>query len=323
MLLRFNSYAVAEDWDDLVHAFTESLKDSSLDEMILLLHTTISGPHEKRSEYIRPVSYIRLGDIPKLVMSSGDHKEIDDPRVNAAKVIQDCYRRHLEWKRSGAARKIQAAYRRRLNRKNAVRKRIDATQAHWDLLRKKSMEMEWPKDSRYYLLFRVPLGYVLVCLDTIGTFAESRKKEANKRMKTARNKDLEELDKARKQYMCDSVDCSVYQGSNKHYSSTLFRKTVDLQKKLSPTSKFHEGQSVSDLQRAILEAKAVVESLDNIPESMATRSKIQKRWDRGWRWIFEKQGSRAKGKKVEKPKLVLDQDLLHSHSVPGSFLSTQ
>ena len=317
MLLRFNSYAAAESWDDLVHAFAGSLKNSSLDEMILLLHTTISGPHEKRSEHIRPVSYGRLGDVPKLVMSSGDHEEeINDPRINAAKVIQDAYRRRLEWKRAGAAQKIQAAYRRHLKRKSTVRKRIDATQAYWDLLRKKSMEMEWPKDSRYYLLFRVPLAYILVCLDIIGAFADSGKKEANKRMKTARNKDLEKLDETRKQYMYDSVDSTLYKGSNK-YSRTLFRTTVELQKKLSPTSKYHGRQSVSDLQRAVLEVKAVVESLENIPESAATRSKIQKRWDQGWKWIFEKQRSRAKGKKPEKPKLVLDEDLQYLHSVTG------
>jgi hypothetical protein len=51
-----------------------------------------------------------------------------------------------------------------------------------------------------------------------------------------------------------------------------------------------------------------VESLDNIPGSIGTRNKIEKRWNRGWKWIFEKQGSRAKGKKAEKPKLVLDRE---------------
>ena len=69
---------------------------------------------------------------------------------------------------------------------------------------------------------------------------------------------------------------------------------------------------MNDLQSAVLEVKAVVEGLDNIPGSIGTRIQIQKRWDRGSKWIFEKEGSRAKGKKAEKPKLALDrEDLLY------------
>ena len=58
----------------------------------------------------------------------------------------------------------------------------------------------------------------------------------------------------------------------------------------------------------MLEVKAIVEGLENIPGSIGTRNQIKKRWVRGWEWIFEKEGSRAKGKKAEKPKLVLDRD---------------
>jgi len=69
---------------------------------------------------------------------------------------------------------------------------------------------------------------------------------------------------------------------------------------------------VSNLQRAVMEVKGVVESLDGVPRSIGTRNLIKRRWDRGWKWIFEEQGSRAKGKKAEKPKLVLDsEDLLY------------
>ena len=95
-------------------------------------------------------------------------------------------------------------------------------------------------------------------------------------------------------------------------SSKLLKKTVALQKKLSPSSEFHEERSVDDLQRAVMEVKAIVDSLDDIPGSIWTRNQIKKRWDRGWKWILEKQGSRAKGKKTEKPKLVLDrEDLMY------------
>ena len=62
----------------------------------------------------------------------------------------------------------------------------------------------------------------------------------------------------------------------------------------------------------VIEAKAIVENLDAIPESVGTRNQIEKRWERGYRWIFEKQGGKAKGKKADKPKLVLDrEDLLY------------
>ena len=248
--------------------------------------------------------------------SGGDHEQdTDERRVKAAKTIQNVYRRRLEQKRAvrvSAAKKIQAAYRRHLKRKSVVRKGIDATQArYWHLLRKRSMEMEWSKDSRYCLLLRVPLAYILVCLDVIGAFVESKKKEAKKRITTEGHRDLEEQMEALQQCRCDKINWTLYLGSNKS-SSKLLKKTIALQKNLSPSSKLHEGRSISDLQRAVLDAKDVVESLDNIPGSIGTKNQIEKRWDRGWKWIFEKRGSRAKGRKAEKPKLVLDrEDLLY------------
>ena len=267
LLLRPNSYAAAESWDDLVHVFTRSLKNSSLDEMILLMRATIPGPHERRPKYVRLVSYNRLDGVPKLLLSGksgdlsgatsarqqrphvgaatgaqpggdhgiqgqqkhidgtpqekihdggeaeavtagGDHEEeIDETLVNAARVIQDAYRRHWERKRTPAIRKIQAAYRRYLKRKSVVRKGIDTAQAqYWDVLRKKSMEMEWSKDSRYYLLFRVPLAYVLVCLDTVATFARSGKNEANRRLVAPGHMGIEDLMETITQYRYDSVN---------------------------------------------------------------------------------------------------------------------
>lgn len=73
-----------------------------------------------------------------------------------------------------------------------------------------------------------------------------------------------------------------------NFFSKLLKKAIELQKKLSPSSKFHERHSVSDLQHAVLEAKAVLENLEKIPGSAKTRDQIQERWDRGWKWIFEK-----------------------------------
>jgi len=371
LLLRLNSYADAKSWDDLVYVFTETLKNSPLDEIVLLLHTTIHGSPGWRSKYVRPVFHNRLDEVPGLLLSmassprtvatpahpqrphveslpeaqsdgdhdeggqekcidipqeriadgaeaevvipSGDEQETDGARVNAARTIQDAYRRHLERKWADAARRIQTAYRRRLKRKNVVRKGMEATQAHyWQLLRKRSMKMEWTEGSRYYLLFRVPLAYILVCLDAVKSFAESEKKESKKRMMTEDHKGLEELMDALNIYRYDDADHALYRWSNK-YSSKIIKKTITLQKKLAPSSKFHEGKSVNDLQDAVLEAKAIVESLDGTPESIETRNKIKKRWDRGWKWILEEQGSHgAKGKKAKKPELVLDtEDLMY------------
>ena len=388
LLLRSNSYADAKCWDDLVYAFTESLRNSTLDEIIHLLHADDPGLHGWRSKYVRPVSYDRLDEVPQLLLSmapntlrtgstpayqqqprtdipeeriagrkeaeavtsGGNHKEeIDETQVNAAKAIQDvyrrrlerkrtaakkiqdayrrclerkramaqtqiaydrqlereqtaarkiqaayrshserkraaakkiqvaydrqlereraaagkiqaaylnhserkragaarkiqisklerdrvaarriqaayrhhlerkraraaarriqdAYRRHLERKRADAVRKIQAAYRLHLKRKGVVRVGVDAAQAHyWRLLRERSMEMKWPEDSRYYLLFRVPLAYILVCLDVIKAFAESGKEETKRRGMTEDNRDLEELMEALHRYRCGGV----------------------------------------------------------------------------------------------------------------------
>ena len=71
--------------------------------------------------------------------------------------------------------------------------------------------------------------------------------------------------------------------------SKLLKETIELQKKLSPSSKLHERQSVRDLQDAVQEVKAVWESLDKIPGSVKMKEQIQECWDRGWKWIFEKQ----------------------------------
>ena len=158
-----------------------------------------------------PQEDIHYGEEAEAVTVGEDHEEkIDKTLVNAAKVIQDAYRRHLERKRTPAVRKIQAAYRQYLKRKSA-RKGVNATQVqYWDLLRKRSTEMKWTKDSQHYLLFRVPLAYILVSLDVIKTFAESGKKEAKKRLMTADHKGIEEEMESINQYGYDNVNCILY-----------------------------------------------------------------------------------------------------------------
>ena len=79
----------------------------------------------------------------------------------------------------------------------------------------------------------------------------------------------------------------------------------DCLKKLSPDSKLHEKRSLEDLQQAVQEAAVVVESLDDVPGPSATKNRIRKRWDRGYKWIFEKEVVRVKGKRAEKPRLAV------------------
>ena len=148
----------------------------------------------------------------EVAVPSQDHEqEIREIRDNSARAVQDDSHRHLEQEQASAAQKIQAAYRRRLKRKSVVRQDIDATQTHyWHLLRKRSTEVEWPKGSRYYLLFRVPLAYILVCLDVIEAFVESEKKEAKKRVMTEDDRGLEELMKALAQHRSDSIDHALF-----------------------------------------------------------------------------------------------------------------
>ena len=158
-----------------------------------------------------PQESIAGGTGAEVVVPGGDEEEeTDGTQTNAAKTIQEAFRRYLGRKRTDAARKIQTAYRSRLKRKSIVRKGIEATQAHyWHLLRKRSKKMEWSKNSRYYLLFRVPLAYILVCLDAIKSFADSGKKEAKKRAMTEHHRKLEEVMKVLTQHRCDNVYCST------------------------------------------------------------------------------------------------------------------
>ena len=229
MLLRSNSYAAAEGWDYLVHAFIDSLKNSSLDEMILLVHTTIFGPHERRSGYIRLVSYAKLGTVPRLLLMTPSvlrtnatpahhqqlHVEVtarsqpdgDPDEQKEPKRIDDIPPERIVDRKEAEVVVSGGDHGEEIDETNADRKGIDVAQAqYWRLLHERSTEMGLSENSRYYLLFRTPLAYVLVCLDAIGAFAQYKKKGANKRMRTAGQKDLDELVEAHKQYRYDTVE---------------------------------------------------------------------------------------------------------------------
>jgi hypothetical protein len=265
------------------------LKNTSLDELILLLHESIPGSYGRRWNQVRPVIYGQLDEVPALLLADpsatrtithqrqpragaaigaqpdDDYdrqeqganvpqeriaeeneaeegvgsredrgQEVDEKLVNAAKTIQNAYRRYSERQRiirHDAAKRIQTAFLRYVKRKKVVRKGIDATQArYWQLLRNRSMGMKWTKDSRYYLLFRIPLAYILVCLDVVGGFVESKKKEAKKRVTAEGDKDLEESMEALQQYRCGIVDRGLCTESNRGYSANSSRKRLNFRR---------------------------------------------------------------------------------------------
>lgn len=313
LVLKCNSYSDAKDWDDLVYAFTESLRHPSPDEMILLLHETIPGPRGRWSDHVHPVTYSALDEVPKVLLSKGrqeqQHVESatrarpnrDHDVQRQAKPIDASHegiadgketKEYSEWEQVAAALKIQFAYRRHLKQRDVARKGVDERQAHyWRLLREKSREMGSSKDSQYYVLFRVPLADILVCLEVMEAFFTSKKKEANKhkRMKS-KNRNHGRSVGVVNQFRYCGIDYALRPGSNGP-SRNLLERTNELQKELSPSSELHERRSVTDLQHAVLEVKAIVGNLEALPGSSATRNRIKKRWDRGWKWIFEKQGS--------------------------------
>ena len=189
-----------------MHAFTESLKSSPPGEMTLLL------PHAHQQQP-RTQANTRAG--PDSAPDQDRERESYETQFNTGKMIQEAYRAHcrrLEQRKADAARKIQTAYRRHLRRKEIVRDRIGTARTHvWHLLRTRSMEMEWPRDSQYYLLFRVPLGYILVCLDTIEAQFESEIKDLRKLKDDANHEDLEEPAETLCRYRCGNADCTLCQ----------------------------------------------------------------------------------------------------------------
>ena len=236
LLLKLNSYADANYWDDLVHVLTESLNHSPINEMILLVRTGIPSQYEQRPKCVSLVPYERLNEVLKLL--SLDPSALGSGTTSVRK--------------------------QRSNRNH---------------------------DGEGHIETRDPLEYVIEWLDMIKAFAESEKKEAKKRrMVTEEKKCYQELTEALTQHRCDDVYCSLHQGPNKP-SSKLLKKTIALRKKLSPSSPGpHEERSVSDLRHGILEVKAILESMGNVPGSMETRNRIRRCWDGGCKWIVEKQG---------------------------------
>ena len=126
--------------------------------------------------------------------SGGDHKQETHHHLENQAI------------QNSAAKKIQATYLHYSKQKTIVNRGPKTAQAHyWLLLRKQSKEIKWFKNSQYYLLFRVPLAYVLVCLDLVRVFLES-KKEAEKQNRTRDYRGPLE------QYRYGSVNCTLHLG---------------------------------------------------------------------------------------------------------------
>ena len=197
LLLRFNSYTYAKNWDDLENALNKSLNDSPFDELIHLLHADLPARIRCPSEYVRVLTYNRLEEVPELLaMAPSPFRTrivtTQEVRPQDGEVCEGQEFLGSDAVRVCAADKIRAAYSCYLKRKDVVLKGIDVAQAdRWCSLRQRSKEMEWPKNSQYYILFRVPLGSVLACLDTIARFLSSEKVKVSRRVMKAGGKGLE------------------------------------------------------------------------------------------------------------------------------------
>ena len=192
LLLRPNSYADANDWDDLVYAFTESLKDSSLDEMILLVHASIHGPYERRPNYVRPVSYNELDEVPKLLLS------VIPNSLRSGTTSVRRQRPHVE-----EATRIQP------NDGRGQEKRVEMPQKRITDGTEPETGMAGRDHEQEIDEIQGPLAYVLECLDVIKAFAESEK-EANKRLMTTDYRGVEEPMEAINQHKYGNVNCALY-----------------------------------------------------------------------------------------------------------------
>ena len=248
--------------------------------MILLVHGDIPGSYEWQPKYTRLVSYNRLDEVPKLLLSvapNGLRSGITSTRQQRPYIeVVTRVQPNSDHDGQGQRRRVEM-----LQEKTA-----DRTEVEVDIPgRDHEQKVEEIRDS---------LKYVLECLVVIKAFAESEREEAMRRMMTPGSKNIQELMEALDQHRCDAVYCTSYQRSNKS-TSKLLKKAIELQKKIYPSSKFHQERSVSDLRLAVLEVKAIVESLDNIPGSIEMKNWIKKCWATGFlrnRGVERKEGMR-------------------------------
>ena len=220
-------YADAYDWRGLVNVFTKSLSDSTLDEMVLLLHSKAPKYEAWVSRYVRIVMYENLEEIPdRLRAKAAGRTDIrvsaDPPRdFPTEPENDDDQQKHpglpeedvlnpsdgeppvaeggqdevsASPEEIRAVLIIEAAYYRVMAQKKEVLKGKDATRARvWSLLRDRASSMESPKYTRYKLLMQGPLVHVLVCLDGIKMFADQTNRDSKKQLQGDDHRRFEEL----------------------------------------------------------------------------------------------------------------------------------
>ena len=213
--------------------FTKSLSDSTLDEMVLLVHTRAPKYQGWVSRYVRTVMYENIEEIPDRLRTKAtgrtDARVPADPPPGVTTAEEhpiepdndDGQQKHPDLPEedvlnsSGgeppvddggqeevsaspeeirAALTIEAAYHRVMTQKKEVLKGSDATRARlWFLLRDRASSMELPRYTRYKLLMQGPLVHVLVCLDGIKMFADQTTRDSRKQLQGDDHRRLEEL----------------------------------------------------------------------------------------------------------------------------------
>ena len=187
--------------------FTKSLSDSTLDEMILLLHSEAPKPQGWVSRYVGTVIYEKVEEIPDLlrVKAAGgaDTRAPADPTpggplLEPGPPVDNGGQEEapVSPEEVRAALTIEAAYRRAMARKKEVLKLKgdNATRARlWSFLRDRASSMEMPRHKHYRLLMQGPLVHVLVCLDNIKMFAEQAKSDLMKQIQGCDHQRLEEF----------------------------------------------------------------------------------------------------------------------------------
>jgi len=338
------SYAWAQDWNGVVQAFRNSFTDSAMDELVLLLYSKSPRPYGWKSNFARPVIYDRLEDvISGIAFQAPNHLDgpfMSQPgqfnTTVADNQVDENHDREREQEDShhenameddneqdlmeqevhevqtpelqakiAAARKIQAACVRHLERKKAVPTGIQATRARfWNQLQTRAAGMAWSRPSRYKLILQGPLVHVLVCLDVIGAAADSEKRDVKKRSKVAHHEELEEVMESQARYRSGPSRPSPSVSHGFRPFSGLLKAVISLQKKLGPSSDFHERRDVLALKAAVLEVEGVIERTAGDLSFIAVRRRIDQDWETGRKGILKEAVQHRK--KIQRPTLVID-----------------
>jgi hypothetical protein len=213
--------------------FTKSLSDSTLDEMILLLHSKAPKFQGWVSRYVRTVVYENIEEIPDRLRAKASGRvdtraPADLPPSHPTPETHPIEPKNDEGQQKHpdlpeedvlipsdgeppvdnggqeevsaspeeirAALTIEAAYHRVMTRKKEVREGADATRARlWSLLHDRVSSMEWSWPQKYKLLMQGPLVHVLVCLDGIKMFADQISRDSKKQLQGDDHRRIEEL----------------------------------------------------------------------------------------------------------------------------------